>query len=545
MKTPQQYTRRQFLRATSAITVTAWLGENAMNATAEAATLNIAETSVEALQAAMTSNKTTAQALVRAYLARIRQLDKNGPRLNAVIELNPDALEIAREMDRERKAGKVRSALHGIPVLIKDNIATADNMQTTAGSLALVGAKAPRDAFIVTRLREAGAVIIGKTNLSEWANFRSTRSTSGWSSRGGLSKNPHALDRNTSGSSAGSGAAMAAGFAALTIGTETDGSIVSPASANGIVGFKPTLGLVSRDGIVPIAHSQDTAGPMTQNVADAARLLTILAATDKRDSATTEANGRRLDYTKHLKRDGLQGKRIGVVRSQFGGRNDLASAVVEQSLAILRDGGATLIDLAELPNANKYGATEYEVLLTEFKADMAAYLAEFAPNLAIKSLADIIAFNEKNRDKVMPYFGQEHVTRANAKGDLTSKEYLDALANNHKFSREEGIDKALTENKLDALVAPTGSPAWLTDFIRGDNSGGGFSSPAAVAGYPHITVPAGFVQGLPCGISFVGTAWSEATLFEIAYAFEQASFKTKHRRRAPKFAKSVALPAYF
>jgi amidase len=545
MKTQQKYTRRQFLRATSAITVTAWLGENAMNATADAATLNIAETSVDALQAAMTSNKTTAQALVRAYLARIRQLDKNGPRLNAVIELNPDALEIAREMDRERKAGKVRSALHGIPVLIKDNIATADNMQTTAGSLALVGAKAPRDAFIVTRLREAGAVIIGKTNLSEWANFRSTRSTSGWSSRGGLTKNPHALDRNTSGSSSGSGAAMAAGFAALTIGTETDGSIVSPANANGIVGFKPTLGLVSRDGIVPIAHSQDTAGPMTQNVSDAAQLLTILAATDKRDSATTEANTRRLDYTKHLKRDGLQGKRIGVVRSQFGGRNDLASAVVEQSLAILRDGGATLIDLAELPNASKYGATEYEVLLTEFKADMAAYLAEFAPNLPIKSLADIIAFNEKNRDKVMPYFGQEHVTRANAKGDLTSKEYLDALANNHKFSREEGIDKALKENKLDALVAPTGSPAWLTDFIRGDNSGGGFSSPAAVAGYPHITVPAGFVQGLPCGISFVGTAWSEATLFEIAYAFEQASFKTKHRRRSPKFAKSVVLPAYF
>jgi amidase len=542
-KSGNEKKRRQFLQLSGAITLATWLGEHNMATAAISSRLNIAETSVAALQAAMAAGSLSSLALTRGYLARIKAFDKNGPRINSVIELNPDALDIAKSMDRERKAGKVRGPLHGISILIKDNIATQDNMQTTAGSLALVGAKAPRDAFIVSRLRDAGAVIIGKTNLSEWANFRSTRSTSGWSSRGGLTKNPHALDRNTSGSSSGSGAAMAAGFAALTIGTETDGSIVSPANANGIVGFKPTLGLVSRDGIVPIAHSQDTAGPMTQNVSDAAQLLTILAATDKRDSATADANGRRLDYTKHLKRDGLQGKRIGVVRSQFGGRNDLASAVVEQSLAILREGGATLIDVAELPNANKYGATEYEVLLYEFKADMAAYLAEFAPNLAIKSLADIIAFNDKNRDKVMPYFAQEHMIRANAKGDLTSKEYLDALANNHKFSREEGIDRALKDNNLDALIAPTGSPAWLTDFVRGDNSGGGFSSAAAVAGYPHITVPAGFVAGLPCGISFVGTAWSEPTLFEIAYAFEQASITTKHRRRTPQFLKTVVLPA--
>jgi amidase len=543
IKSANEKMRRQFLQATSAITLATWLGEDNMATAAISPKLNIAETSVAALQAAMAAGSMTSLALTRSYLARIKAFDKNGPRINSVIEINPDALDIALAMDRERKAGKVRGPLHGIPVLIKDNIATFDKMQTTAGSVALIGAKAPRDAFIVTRLREAGAVIIGKTNLSEWANFRSTRSTSGWSSRGGLTKNPHALDRNTSGSSAGSGAAMAAGFAALTIGTETDGSIVSPANANGIVGLKPTLGLLSRDGIVPIAHSQDTAGPMTQNVADAAVLLTVLAATDSRDRATVDANRHRVDYTLHLKKDGLKGKRLGIIRSQFGGRNDLASNVIEASFAILRDQGATLIELAELPNAGKYGASEYEVLLTEFKADMAAYLAEFAPNLAIKSLADIIAYNEKNRDKAMPYFAQEHMIRANAKGDLTSKEYLDALANNHKFSREEGIDRALKDNNLDALIAPTGSPAWLTDFVRGDNSGGGFSSPAAVAGYPHITVPAGFVAGLPCGISFVSTAWREPTLFEIAYAFEQASITTKHRRRAPQFLKSVVLPA--
>ena len=311
------------------------------------------------------------------------------------------------------------------------------------------------------------------------------------------------------------------------MGTETDGSIVSPAQANGIVGFKPTLGLISRDGIVPIAHSQDTAGPMTRTVADAALLLSVLAAADARDAATKDASAKAVDYTKFLDRNGLKGKRIGVVRSQFGGRNDLASTVVEKALDVLKAQGATLIDLPDLPNASKYAQSEYEVLLYEFKADMAAYLAEFAPNLPIKSLADIMAFNEKNRDRVMSYFEQEHMARAAAKGGLDEKVYLDALANNLKFSREEGIDKALLDNKLDALVAPSGSPAWLTDFIRGDNSGGGFSSGAAVAGYPHITVPAGFVSGLPVGISFVGTAWSEPKLIAMAYAFEQA---TKHRR---------------
>ena len=508
-----------------------------MAATQSAGKLNVIDADAVTLLAAMQSGNTTSQAIVRAYLARIHSIDQSGPRINAIIELNPDAVSIARERDRERKAGKIRGPLHGIPVLIKDNIATLDAMQTTAGSLALVGAKAPRDAFIVTRLREAGAVILGKTNLSEWANFRSTRSTSGWSSRGGLTKNPYALDRNTSGSSSGSGAAMAASFATLAVGTETDGSIVSPANANGVVGFKPTLGLVSRDGIVPIAHSQDTAGPMTRTVADAALLLTVLAASDARDAATIDASARAVDYTQFLQRDGLKGKRIGVVKSQFGGRNDLASTVIERALDVLKAQGATLIDVAELPNASKYGQSEYEVLLYEFKADMAAYLAEFAPNLAIKSLADIMAFNEKNRDRVMPYFAQEHMVRAAAKGGLDSKDYIDALANNRKFSREEGIDKALLDNQLDALVAPSGSPAWLTDFIRGDNSGGGFSSPAAVAGYPHITVPAGFVNGLPVGISLVGTAWSEPKLIAMAYAFEQAS---KHRR-APEYLKTVTM----
>ena len=499
--------------------------------------MNLAEADAATLQAAMHAGKATSLALVRAYLARIRAIDKSGPRINSIIELNPDAISIARERDRERQAGRVRGPLHGIPVLIKDNIATMDTMQTSAGSLALVGAKAPRDAFIVTRLREAGAVILGKTNLSEWANFRSTRSTSGWSSRGGLTKNPYALDRNTSGSSSGSGAAMAASLATLAVGTETDGSIVSPANANGIVGFKPTLGLVSRDGIVPIAHSQDTAGPMTRTVADAALLLTVLAATDARDAATKDASAKAVDYTKFLNRDGLKDKRIGVVKSQFGGRNDLASAVIEKALDVLRAQGATLIDVPELPNASKYGQSEYDVLLYEFKADMAAYLAEFAPNLPIKSLADIMAFNEKNRDRVLPHFAQEHMARAVAKGGLDSKEYLDALANNLKFSREEGIDKALQDNKLDALVAPSGSPAWLTDFIRGDNSGGGFASPAAVAGYPHITVPAGFVSGLPCGISFVGTAWSEPKLIAMAYAYEQES----RHLRAPGYLKTVTM----
>jgi amidase len=525
-------TRRHFLQATAAVLI----GDQAMAAPSAPNANTIVEAGVLELQAAMRAGEATSRGLVRLYLARIQAFDRAGPRVNSVIELNPDAAAIARERDLERRAGKLRGPLHGIPVLLKDNIATADRMQTTAGSIALLDAKPPRDAFIVSRLREAGAVILGKTNLSEWANFRSTRSTSGWSSRGGLTKNPYALDRNTSGSSSGSAAAIAASFAAVAVGTETDGSIISPASVNGLVGFKPTLGLVSRDGIVPIAHSQDTAGPMTRTVSDAAVLLTVLAASDARDAITAQASANARDYTQFLRRDGLKGKRLGVVRSHFGGRNDLVSAVIEKSLAVLQAQGATLVDLPELPNESKYDDSELTVLLYEFKADMAAYLAEFAPGSPLKSLADIVAFNERNRDRVMPHFAQEHMLKAVGKGDLQSKEYLDALANNHRFSREEGIDKALREHKLDALVTPSGSPAWLTDFVRGDNSGDSFTSPAAVAGYPHITVPAGFVRGLPCGISFVGAAWSEPQLFAMAYAFEQAS----KARRPPAFAKSAA-----
>ena len=508
---------------------------HAMAATTQSGGFNIVEANVADLQAAMQSGKLTSQKLVKMYLSRIRTIDKAGPRINSVIELNPDALAIAKTLDAERKAKGPRGPLHGIPVLLKDNIATADNMQTTAGSLAMLGVKPPRDAFLVTKLRDAGAVILGKTNLSEWANMRSTRSTSGWSARGGLTRNPYALDRNTSGSSSGSGAAIAASLAAIAVGTETDGSITSPANSNGLVGFKPTLGLISRNGIIPIAHSQDTAGPMTRSVADAAVLLAAMAGVDARDAATVEARDKLQDYTKFLDANGLQGARIDVVRANFGGRNDLASAVVEEALKVLVAKGAILIDPVELPNVAKYAQTEYEVLLYELKADIAAYMSEFAPGAAIKTLKDIIDFNEQNRAREMPFFAQEHFLRAEAKGGLDSKEYLDALANNQLYSRAEGIDKVLIQHHLDAIVAPSGGPAWLTDFIKGDASGGGFNGPAAVAGYPHITVPAGNVYGLPVGISFVGTAWSEPTLIRIAYAFEQA---TRHRR-APTYARSL------
>ena len=525
--------RRDFIRL-GMIGSGAMMGGRAMAAAGKAG-FTVVEASVDTLQAAMQAGTLTARALVKAYLARIRAIDRAGPRIHSIIELNPDALAIAAELDQESKAKGPRGPLHGIPVLVKDNIATADKMQTTAGSLALLGVKPPRDAFVVSRLREAGAIILGKTNLSEWANFRSTRSTSGWSARGGLTRNPYALDRNTSGSSAGSAAAIAASLAAIAVGTETDGSIISPSAINGLVGIKPTLGLVSRNGIVPIAHSQDTAGPMARTVADAAALLSAMAGSDARDEATHEAAGRALDYTMFLDADGLKGARIGVVRANFGGRNDLVSAVVEDALKVLKAQGAILIDPVELPNAGKYGPSELEVLLYELKADLAAYFAEFAPGSNIRTLKDVIEFNERERAREMPYFGQEYFLRAEAKGGLDSKEYLDALANNHRYSRAEGIDQVLKEHQLDALVAPSTGPAWLTDFYKGDASGGGFTSAAAVAGYPHITVPAGFVHGLPAGMSFVGGAWSEPVLIRLAYAYEQAS----KQRRAPTFAKSV------
>ena len=408
-------------------------------------------------------------------------------------------------------------------------------MQTTAGSLAWVGAKPPRDAFLVSQLRDAGAVILGKTNLSEWANMRSTRSTSGWSARGGLTKNPYALDRNTSGSSSGSGSSMAASLATIAVGTETDGSITSPSSLAGLVGIKPTVGLVSRAGVVPISHSQDTAGPMCRTVADAAALLTALAGTDPRDSATALANQKKTDYTQVLDRHALKGKRLGVVRGQWAAASDIVAAAIEAQLAVLIAQGATLIDVPEVPNANKYGDSELTVLLYELKADLNAYLAEYAPTAKVKTLADLIAFNEAHRNQEMGYFGQEHFINAQSKGDLNTAEYRDALANNHRYARAEGIDQVLQEHQLDALVAPTGGTAWLTDFINGDAYGSSFTSPAAVAGYPHITVPAGLVRGLPVGLSFVGTAWTESALIAMAYAYEQASLQ----RKPPTYAKSV------
>jgi amidase len=529
--------RRDFVRlgvAAGAVAgVTAGAAAAPRASTAAAASLDsLLEAGVREQGAAMAAGKISSQQLVRRYLARIAAIDKAGPKLNAVIELNPDALDIAADLDRERKAGKLRGPLHGIPVLLKDNIATGDKMSTSAGSLALSGVRATKDAFVAERLRAAGAVIIGKTNLSEWANMRSTHSVSGWSGRGGQTKNPHALDRNPSGSSSGSGAAIAASLATLAVGTETDGSIVSPSASCGIVGIKPTLGLVSRSGIIPIAHSQDTAGPMTRSVADAALMLAAMTGVDSNDAVTGESRGKAGDYAAALRLDGLRGKRIGVARNFFGSK--AIGEIIEKELAVLKAQGAILVDV-KLPNIDKYGDTEMEVLLSEFKPGLAAYLAGYAPHAPVKNMADVIAFNEKNAAREMPHFGQEHLIASEGKEGLDAKAYREALANNLRYSREEGVDQVMSEHKLDALVAPTGGLAWLTDYINGDHYGMSFSSPAAVAGYPHVTVPAGFARGLPVGISFVGGAWSEATLIGMAYAYEQAS----KRRRAPAFPASV------
>jgi len=501
------------------------------------AAAGILEAGVLEQQAQMKAGKLSSHTLVSQYLARIAAIDKAGPRLNSVIELNPEALDIAARMDRERAANKVRGPLHGIPVLLKDNIATADRMSTSAGSLALAGVRATRDSHVAAQLRAAGAVILGKTNLSEWANMRSTHSTSGWSARGGLTRNPYALDRNCSGSSSGSGAAMAASLATLAVGTETDGSIVSPASVCGLVGIKPTLGLVSRSGIIPIAHSQDTAGPMARSVTDAALMLAAMAGVDARDPVTRDGAGRSTDYAKALVKDGLKGMRLGVARNFFGS-NDGLDAVIEKALLVLKAQGATLVDV-KLPNTDKYGDSELAVLLYEFKPDLAAYLAEYAPDAQIRNMADLIAFNQQHRAREMPHFAQEHLLGSQAKAGLETQEYQLALANNHRYARAEGIDQVMREHRLDALVAPTGGPAWLTDYINGDHYGGSFSTPAAVAGYPHVTVPAGYVHGLPVGLSFVGGAYSEAALIGMAYAFEQASM----HRRAPRFAASATITA--
>jgi len=490
------------------------------------------EATVADLQRDMVSGRRTARSIAQDYIERIESLDRKGPSLRAVLEINPDALSIANALDRERKDRGTRGPLHGIPVLIKDNIDTADRMTTTAGSYALEGSIAAQDAFIAKRLRDAGAVILGKTNLSEWANFRSTHSSSGWSGRGGQARNPYVLDRNPCGSSSGSGSAIAANFAAIAVGTETDGSIVCPAGANGIVGIKPTLGLVSRAGIIPIAHSQDTAGPMTRTVTDAAILLNTLAGIDIRDRATAASRGNsRPDYTKYLDVNGLKGARIGVAREKYFGYSAVTDKLVNEAIDLMKRRGAVIVDPANIPTAGKFDDTEFDVLLYEFKADLNTYLKSLGPNARVKSLADIIAFNEREKSKEMPWFAQEIMIMAQKKGPLSEKKYRDALARNLRMSRTEGIDAVMRKHRLDAIVAPTGSPAWTTDLLNGDHFTGASSTPAAVAGYPNINVPAGFAGELPVGISFFGRAWSEPRLISIAYSYEQAS----RHRMPPKF----------
>jgi amidase len=523
--------RRDFLNLSAAASA-AFVMTNAgkISAQTNRQSFELEETTIADLQAAMQSGKSTSREITQKYLDRIREVDKM---LNSVIEINPDALAIADAMDKERKGGKIRSPLHGIPILIKDNIDTADKMKTTAGSLALLDAPVPKqDAFLVQQLRGAGAVIIGKTNLSEWANFRSTRSSSGWSGRGGQTHNPYVLDRNPCGSSSGSGSAVAANLAAGAIGTETDGSVICPSATCGIVGLKPTLGLVSRAGVIPIAHSQDTAGPMTRTVADAAALLGVLIGNDVNDSITSQSSKGEKDYTRFLLKDGLKGARIGVARQTFG-RNSKIDAVVEPQLEVFKAGGATLVDI-EFATSGKFGDAEYEVLLYEFKEDLNKYLA--ARGGQNKTLADLIKFNEANKDKEMPYFGQEIFYAAEAKADLNDRAYRLALLQSKLYTQEQGIDAVMNKDKLDAIVAPSGGVAWMTDLVNGDcGVFEGITSFAAVAGYPSITVPAGFVQELPVGVTFVGRAFSEPVLIKIAYAFEQAT----KARRAPKF-----LPTY-
>jgi len=494
------------------------------------------EITVAELQDGMKSGKFTAGSLAQKYLDRIAEIDKQGPAINAIIELNPDALSIADALDAERKNKGPRGPMHGIPVLIKDNIGTADRMMTTAGSLALAGFTPTKDSGVARRLRESGAVILGKTNLSEWANFRSSHSSSGWSGRGGQTNNPYATDRNPCGSSSGSGAATSANLCAVSVGTETNGSIVCPSSLNGLVGIKPTVGLVSRAGIIPISHTQDTAGPMCRTVADAAILLSAMAGVDPADAATEASRGKAAeDYTKFLNRDGLRGVRIGVLRKFFD--SEKVDPLINAALDVLKREGATLIDPVELEGMDKLDGSEFQVLLYEFKHDLNEYLAQYGSNAPVHSLKDIIDFNEAHRDKEMPYFGQDIMLQAEKKGPLTEKAYLDALEKNHRITRQEGIDAVMDKNHLDALVAPGAGPAWLTDLVDGDHDTGGSSSPAAIAGYPNISVPAGFVFGLPVGISFFGRAWSEPTLIKIAYGFEQAT----RFRTPPRFLRTVSL----
>jgi amidase len=522
-------TRRDFVAATIAGVVVTRHGRFDLGQSPTSSSLAppfaLEELTIDDLQSRMRSGGETSASLTRQYIERISAMDQSGPAINAVLELNPDAEAIAAQLDTERKSGKVRGPLHGIPVLIKDNIDTADKMHTSAGSLALADNIATKDSFVAERLRAAGAVILGKTNLSEWANFRSTHSTSGWSGRGGQTRNPYALDRTPSGSSSGSGSAAAASYCAVAIGTETDGSVTSPSAVAGLVGIKPTVGLIGRSGIIPIAHSQDTAGPMTRTVRDAAILLGALTGVDSRDPATKASAGRSLtDYTTALDKNGLRGARIGVARKHYTGYHVETDKLLASAIDLMKQHGATIVDPADIATAGKTDDSEFDLLLYEFKADLNAYLNQLEPKVAVHSLADVIAFNSRNASRELRYFGQEIMEQAQRKGPLTEKKYLDTLASNRRLMGAQGIDATMAKYKLDALIAPTQGPPGLIDLVNGDPGGGGsFTAPAAVAGYPHVTVPMGLVRGLPVGLSFVGRAWSEAALLKLAYAFEQAA----------------------
>lgn len=494
------------------------------------------EITADDLQRMMESGEHTARSITEAYLGRLEAMDRQGPELRSMIEINPDALAIADELDAERQANGPRGPLHGIPVALKDNLDTHDRMTTTAGSLALEGSIPPQDSFVAGRLRAAGAIILGKLNMSEWAYFRGERATSGWSARGGQCKNPYALDRNPCGSSSGSGTAASANLCALTVGTETGGSIMCPSSSNGIVGIKPTVGLWSRSGIIPISHSQDTAGPMTRTVRDAAILLGGAVGVDPRDEATSASDGNfHTDYAQFCDPAGLQGARIGVARS-FTGFDPRVTALFEDAIQAMADAGAVVVDPANLPQAAWNDELPLLLLEYEFKADLNAYLATLGPDAPVRTLAEIIAFNEANADREMPHFGQERMIASEARGPLTDEAYLNAKRTIQRANREDGIDALMDEHQLDAIVAPTRDLPWVTDHIKGDRLDGGSSAgPAAIAGYPDISVPMGFVSGLPAGVSFFGRAWSEPVLIRIAYAYEQAT----RQRRAPTFAPTL------
>lgn len=529
-------TRRDFLRTGGMFAAGVGLGPLLSGCAtggaprASAGGVNVEEITVVELQAAMKDGRLTSASLVELYLERIQALDRTGPTLRAVQEINPDALAIARSLDQERLSGRVRGPLHGIPVLLKDNIATADKMETTAGALALVGARPREDSTIAARMRAAGVVILGKASLSEWAYFKSAPGSSGWSARNGQSKNPYALDRTPCGSSSGSAIAVAANLVTVAIGTETDGSIICPSGVNGVVGIKPTVGLTSRAGVIPISATQDTIGPFGRTVADAAALLGAMTGVDPRDAATQASAGKaETDYTRFLNPGGLKGVRVGVPRDGYFGYSQRADAAANQAIAVMREQGATIVDPVKIPNFDRAAltASEITVFLYELKAGVNAYLAGLQPGAKVRTLEDVIEFNKKNPAENLPYFGQEWLERSQAKGSLTEPEYLEALAKCKRLGGTEGFDVIMEQERLDVLVAPTTTPAWTIDLVNGDTFRGSSAKSAALAGYPLISVPSGFTMGLPLGITFMGRAWSEPRLINIAYAYEQA---TKARR---------------